>query len=429
MFYTIYNILSFFLLVPVCLYHLYRSASRGRPAAFGERFGRIPPAELAKIGKRPVIWLHAVSVGEAIAARPLIKALRLRYPNYAIVVSNTTETGRGVASGFPEKDLCIYFPFDFLPAVRRTLDAIKPRLVIIMETEIWPNFTREAANREIPLILANGRISDRSFGRYLQFRWFFRNALRLFSSLCMQTDSDRERIVAIGAPPARTMTTGNLKYDIPVRKLTADERSDLRFNYSISVGLTIFVAGSTHPGEEEAVLATYRELLNIDNRLILVLVPRHPERAREVATMLERRGLIFRRRSAMAASADRMLRGGDVLLVDTIGELMALYALADLVYVGGSLVETGGHNLLEPASVGVPSIFGPHMTNFREIAALVLSYQAGIQVKTADELTEKAKMLITDGPQRQKLGQNGLNMVRENGGATQRHMEIIARYL
>src|SRR5690349_12541499 len=163
MFYAIYNILSIFLLVPVCLYHLYRSVSRGRPASFAERFGAIPEEELQMIAGRPVIWLHAVSVGEAIAARPLLKALRSRYPNHAILVSNTTETGRGIASGFPEKDLCIYFPFDFLTAVRRTLDAIKPEIVIIMETEIWPNFNREASIRGIPLVLANGRISDHSF--------------------------------------------------------------------------------------------------------------------------------------------------------------------------------------------------------------------------------------------------------------------------
>lgn len=429
MFYALYNILSIFLLLPVCIYHLHRSASRGRPAAFGERFGHIPPEELAKIGKRPVIWLHAVSVGEAIASRPLLKALRDRYPRHAIVLSSTTETGRGIASGFPEKDLCIYFPFDFLPAVRRTLDALRPRLVVIMETEIWPNFTREANRRKIPLILANGRISDRSFGGYQRFSWFFRHPLRLFSHLCMQTDTDRERICAIGAPPERSSTSGNLKYDIPIRQRSPAEKGDLRARYSISVGLTVITAGSTHPGEEEQILAAYRELLNSDDRLFLVLVPRHPERANEVSAMLERRGLIYRRRSAMAASSGKMFRGGHVLLVDTIGELMDLYAISDLVFVGGSLMPTGGHNLLEPASVGVPSIFGPHMTNFREIAALVLRYQAGMQVDSATGLAEACRGLIENADKRRILGENGLRMMRENGGATERHMNTIARYL
>jgi 3-deoxy-D-manno-octulosonic-acid transferase len=209
MFYLTYNILSIFLLVPVCIYHLYRSVSRGRPPALAERFGLIPGSALNKISARPVIWLHAVSVGESIAARPLLKALRIRCPDHAIVVSNTTETGRSVVSGFQETDLCIYFPFDFLPAVCIALNRISPELIIIMETEIWPNFTSEARLRGIPLILANGRISDRSFAGYLRFSWFFRHALEQFSELCMQTHEDNERIAAIGAPADRVITIGD----------------------------------------------------------------------------------------------------------------------------------------------------------------------------------------------------------------------------
>ena len=429
MFYTLYNILSLFLLIPVCLYHLYRSVSRSRPAAFAERFGRIPAEKLDIIGNRPVIWLHAVSVGEAIAARPLLKALRSRYSRYVIVISTTTETGRGVATEFTEQDLCIYFPFDFLPAVRRTLDLIRPEMIIIMETEIWPNFMREACRRCIPVILANGRISDRSFGRYSLFSWFFRHPLQQFSALCMQSETDRERIIAIGAPPVRTMTTGNLKYDIPIRPKTEVERGDLRVDYSISVGLTIITAGSTHPGEEEQILDTYLELLKGNDRLFLILVPRHPERGNEVSGILKRKGLTYRRRSTMGTATDRMLRGGNVLLVDTIGELLGLYALSDLVFVGGSLVPTGGHNLLEPACVGVPSVFGPHMTNFREITDLVLRYQAGIQVENETGLMEAFCGLSDDPVQRRLLGENGLRMMRENGGATERHMAVIADHM
>src|SRR5512133_259942 len=279
MFYLIYNIVSIFLFLPVIAYHLYRSLSRGRPPALAERFGYVPKSELSKIGGRPLIWLHAVSVGESIAARPLLKALRARYPGHAILVSNTTETGRGVASLFPEKDLCIYFPFDFLPAVRRALDSIQPAMVIIMETEIWPNFTREAASRNIPVILANGRISDRSFGRYLAFSWFFRHALQLFSMLCMQTNTDRERMIAIGAPQERTVQSGNLKYDIPFRQVAEHEKLSLRENFQLPAGVTVLTAGSTHPGEEELVLDTYRELLHSCADLFLFQVPRHPELA------------------------------------------------------------------------------------------------------------------------------------------------------
>jgi len=427
MFYLAYNVLSVFILIPVVCYHLYRSISRGRPAALAERFGFIPGSELSRIRNRPVIWLHAVSVGESIAARPLLKALRSRYPGHAILVSNTTETGRGTASSFPEKDLCIYFPFDFLPAVRRTLDSIRPELVIIMETEIWPNFTREAASRDIPVILANGRISDRSFARYLKFSWFFRHALQLFTRLCMQTETDCERITAIGAPPGRTLKTGNLKYDIPFRQVDQDEMRRLKGQYSIPDGLLVLMAGSTHAGEEQMVIDTYRKLLPVLDGLFLVLVPRHPERSAEVASLLERAGIPFRRRTALPGSEG--FKKGEVLLVDTVGEMMSLYAISDVAFVGGSLVPTGGHNLLEPASLGVASVFGPHMTNFREIAGLVLQYGAGVQVDSPEGLTESFRTLIASAELRRVLGQNGLKLMRDNGGATERHMEILAHYL
>ena len=429
MFYLIYNLLSVVLVVPVLAYHLYRSISRGRPPALAERFGCIPASELAKIRSRPVIWLHAVSVGESIAARPLLKALRSRYPAHAILISNTTETGRGIASTFPEVDLCIYFPFDFLPAVHRALNLVRPKLVVIMETEIWPNFTREAANRKIPVLLANGRISDRSYGRYLTFSWFFRHALQLFSVLCMQTDTDRERMIAIGAPAERTVTSGNLKYDIHFRQVAQDEKLSLRERYQIPAQLTVLTAGSTHPGEEELILKAYRELLSDCSDLFLVLVPRHPERAEAVEKMLESEKFAYRRRTALNGCSAPIFQVGEVLLVDTVGELMALYALSDAIFVGGSLVPTGGHNLLEPAAVGVASIFGPHMTNFREIAGLVLQYGAGIQVETPTGLVDSCRALITSPELRRVLGQNGLKLMRDNGGATERHMDIIGRYL
>ena len=427
MFYFVYNLLSVFILIPVVCYHLYRSISRGRPPALAERFGYIPAEQLSGIRNRPVIWLHAVSVGESIAARPLLKGLRSRYPDHAILVSNTTETGRGTAASFPEKDLCIYFPFDFLPAVRRVFDSIKPELVIIMETEIWPNFTREAASRNIPVILANGRISDRSFERYLKFSWFFRHALQLFSRLCMQTETDCERIIEIGAPSERTEKTGNLKYDIPFRQVTQDEKRHLKKQYSIPDGLLVLMAGSTHDGEEEYVINTYRKLLPVLNGLFLVLVPRHPERAAEVASLLQRFGIPFRRRTSLTGSEE--FQRGEVLLVDTVGEMMNLYAISDVAFVGGSMVPTGGHNLLEPASLGVPSVFGPHMNNFREIAELVLQYGAGVQVDSPEGLSESCRTLISSTELRRVLGLNGLKLMRDNGGATERHLEIIGRYL
>ena len=427
MFYLLYNAISLFLLLPVICYHLYRSISRGRPPALAERFGFVPAETAAAIGGRQVIWLHAVSVGEAIAARPLLKRLRQRYPDHAIVVSTTTETGRRIASAFPEKDLCIYFPFDFLPGVCMTLDAISPRIIIIMETEIWPNFTREARRRMIPVILANGRISDRSYAGYLRFSWFFRHPLQLFNRLCMQTDTDCDRIAAIGAPPERTLRAGNLKYDIASRPAEPEEIRGLKTRYGIPDGVVVLTAGSTHAGEEQAVIDAYARLCRECQDLFLVLVPRHPERNTEVAMLLDRACLSFRRRTELVPGV--VAGGGEVLLVDTVGELMNMYAVADLAFVGGSLVPTGGHNLLEPASLGVPSVFGPHMSNFREITELVLHYGAGVQVPDAEKLVEMLRPLVASPDLRRVLGQNGLKLMRDNGGATDRHTEVIAEYL
>ncbi|HJV35505.1 3-deoxy-D-manno-octulosonic acid transferase [Geomonas sp.] len=428
MFFVFYNIFASLLILPVTLFHLYQKLKGSNPPTLSERLGGIPAEQLKKIGGRPVIWVHAVSVGETLAARPLLAALKERYPGHALLLSNSTLTGREVSGRLPVVDANICFPFDFLPAVRRALDTVRPQVIVIMETEVWPNFTREADRRGIPVLLANGRISDRSFGRYLKFSWVFRPALQLFSALGMQTALDAERIVAIGARQDRTQALGNLKCDIAYRQVSEEEKAELRGRYTIPAELSVLTAGSTRPGEEEYVLEAYRELLAERPDLFLVVVPRHPERAAEVASILERKGLPYRRRTELQKSASSFA-GGEVLLVDTVGELMNLYALSDLVFVGGSLVPTGGHNLLEPASLGVPSLFGPHMNNFREITALVLRYHAGIQLKKPEELAPRFRDLLGDADKRHQLGQNALTMMRENGGATEKHMKIVERYL
>ena len=428
MFHFCYNIATLFLFPLVLLFHLFQMLSGKRPPALSERLGGIPSQLLEKIGGHPVLWVHAVSVGEVQAARPLLAALRKRYPGHAILVSNTTATGRAVSAGIPDIDLCICFPFDFLPAVRRALDAARPKAIIIMETEIWPNFTREAERRCIPVLLANGRISDRSFGRYQKFSWFFRSTLQRFSALCMQSDADRDRIVAIGALPGRTVVTGNLKHDIPVRPVSQEEKGELRARYRIPGAATVFCAGSTRPGEEAFVIASYRDLLVSVDNLFLILAPRHPERSGEVAALLDSASLDYQRRSSLEGW-DGEFAPGEVLLVDGVGELMNLYGLSDFSFVGGSLVELGGHNLLEPASRGIPSLFGPHMNNFREVTALVCRFQAGLQVDSPSALTSACRTLIDDPALRSRLGENALRMMRDSGGATARHLDVIAGYL
>jgi len=429
MFYLVYNLLSLLLLPPLLVFTVCRSIRLQWPLALPARFGLISSAELAKLRARPVILLHAVSVGEVTAARPLIAALRARYPGYALVVSNGTDTGRQMAATLAEVDLCIYFPFDFLPSVRHILKLLKPSVVIIMETEIWPNFTREVARRSIPLIMANGRISDRSFTRYLKFRWFFRQALGNFSRLLMQSAIARERIIAIGAPAERVVVTGNIKYDISLQPVDPGGRRVLRRRCSIPDDYLIITAGSTHAGEEDLLLKAYQELRVDSARLFLVLAPRHPQRTAEVAEMLLKSAVCFRRFSELQANSGEPFQTGEVLLVDTVGELMNLYSLADVAFVGGSLVPVGGHNLLEPASLGIPAVFGPYMANFREIAVLVLESRAGVQVDTYQELVQTLRRLLADPAERESLSGNSLAMMRQNGGATGRHLESIAAQL
>ena len=420
----IYSIVLFIAFPGVVCYHLYRSVSRGRRAAFAERFGFIPAAEAAGFAGKGTIWVHAVSVGETLAACPLLKALKARYPDRRLVVSNVTETGREVAQGLREPDLCIYFPFDYRFAVRRALRLIRPELVVIVETEIWPNFMDEVTRLGTPSVLVNGRISDRSFGRYRKLSRFFRPVLNQFTYLCMQSTEDARRITEIGAPAERVIVTNNLKYDLPVTRLSDEDKSSLRSRYHIPSDVTVIVAGSTHHGEDEPVAAACRALLDSGKELLLILVPRHPERSGEAVQVLSNNGFAVTLRSRLDERTSQFT-SGEVLLVDGVGELMSFYALADLVFVGGSLVPTGGHNLLEPASVGVPTVFGPHMSNFREITNLILDAGAGVQVADSGGLNEAFRELLNDPDEMVRIGGNGLDLMSRLGGSTERHMAVI----
>ena len=428
MVYFFYNVLSFLALFGLIPYHLYRSLSRGRRTAFAERFGFIPAEDVAGINGAGTIWVHAVSVGETLAVRPLLTALKERYPGKKLVVSNVTETGREMALKLKDVDLCIYFPFDFGFAIRRALRLISPELVIVVETEIWPNFMKVASDRGIPTVLVNGRISDRSLGGYLRFKWFFRPVLEKFSAFCMQSEEDARRIVAIGAPSDRVHVANNLKFDLPVSKLSPEKRDEARQHYRIPLDSIVIVAGSTHQGEDEPIIAACSELRDSGCNLVLVLVPRHPERSGEAAMLLRMWGFSVTLRSQLGAR-NTFFAPDEALVVDRVGELMSFYSLADLVFVGGSLVPTGGHNLLEPASVGVPLVFGPYMTNFREITTLVLEADAGIQVSDGLELRDVFRELLDDPARSAHLGLNGVELMTRLGGSTERHIDVIDRLM
>jgi len=318
MVYLLYDILVLF--VGCCLipYYLLRGIRYGKTRrGIRERIALYRPDQLARLAGRKVVWVHAVSVGETRAAIPLIKALRRERPDAAIVLTHVTETGREIAGSISEVDLLLFFPFDLSWAIRRALRLLKPELVILVETEIWPNFIRLTDAAGVPLCLVNGRISDRSYPRYLRFAWFFKPLLQRFKVCCMQSQLDAGRIQALGVPKTRISVSGNMKFDMQ-RPAGMPDGTTLRQQFGLPTEALVWVAGSTHPGEEVQLLQVYRQLLACGLRLQLVLVPRHPERAAELAELITGEGFACQRRSLRDAKAG-LLRVGDVLLGDTRG--------------------------------------------------------------------------------------------------------------
>lgn len=400
----------------------------------GERLGRLPAAWQADA--RPTVWLHAVSVGETLAAVPLLKALRARFPQHRLIVSTTTTTGQAVArSRIAEADGFCYFPFDWCFAVRRTLAAIKPRAVILMESELWPNFLAECRRQQIPVLVANGRISDRSFKRSLYARRLLKSLYRGVTRFLMQSALDAERAVALGAEPARVNVSGNLKYDIGAKEQSA-QMTELAGQLAQIFGLhqtPLIVAGSTSEGEEELLLAAFLDLRQTPELAAtrLLIAPRQPERFDQVARLFEERRLNYTRRSTGSGQAN----AAQVMLLDSLGELAALYQLASVVFVGGSLAPKGGHNILEPALYAKPIIVGPHMENFREITQEFLRREALVQLsgvteqELVDQLRTTFSRLLKDQAFAQQLGQNARQAIEANRGATEHTVEAIAALL
>ncbi|PLX98571.1 MAG: 3-deoxy-D-manno-octulosonic acid transferase, partial [Desulfuromonas sp.] len=305
----------------------------------------------------------------------------------------------------------------------------QPQLVIIVETEIWPNFCRQAKALGIPLVLVNGRISDRSFPRYRKLRFLLKPVLESFSAFCMQTQVDAERISTLGAENIRVENTGNLKFDHELIALDESEIVARKNLYRLPDDAAILVAGSTHDGEEKLLCDAYRTIApRVDRSLVMVLIPRHPERKQEVAKLLKDAGLECRLRTALSPE-DELSRPGSVLVIDTLGEVLDLYSVADLVFVGGSLVPVGGHNLLEASLLAKPVLFGPHVHNFREIATKLVRAGAGIRVEDNAEFVEQSVTLLRDSARSRAMGEAGRALIVENSGATERTMKHVSRYL
>ncbi|MBI3625830.1 MAG: 3-deoxy-D-manno-octulosonic acid transferase [Candidatus Rokubacteria bacterium] len=382
----------------------------------GYRSPRLPP--------EPRCWIHAVSVGEVMAALPLIDALRRRWPYLHPVVSTVTPTGAKVARERLGPEVThFYFPLDFPGPVHRVLAGVRPRFFIAMETELWPNFLRALRARGVPAMIANGRISDRSFRRYRLVRPFMHRILDGITVFGMQSAEDARRIISLGAPPERVIVTGNLKTDVPPSEAGGDAL------WRRLLGLTgeelVWVAGSTHRGEEELLLEGFDGLKRRHPSLVLVIAPRHPERVPEVERLIRARGHASVRRTALPRDRNR----NAIIVLDTVGELAQLYQLAEVVFVGGSLVPAGGHNMLEPALRRKPVVFGPHTTNFRDGTELLMKAGAARVVRDGRDLANILDQLLRDPGLRASMGEAAFEAVAGRQGALRHTLELIERFL
>jgi len=415
----VYTALLFLLIPPALLRLLFKGLKNPRYLRrMGERFGGG-----AACGMQKPLWIHAVSVGEARAAMPFIRAFVAR-GNREILVTTMTPTGAAtvapVAGGVVAHR---YMPYDLPFALRRFIARHRPAMLLVMETEIWPNLIHTATALGVPVVFANVRMSQKSRRGYARWRSLFAPALRTTAAFAAQSADDAARMVQLGARPAAVKVTGNVKFDIPLPPGLAEDAAKLRKKWG--GGRRVWIAGSTHPGEEDVVLGVFARLKKNHPDLLLLLVPRHPERAPAVARLCKKQSLRAVRRSESTEAGAAV----DVCIGDTMGELCMLYAAADVAFVGGSLAPTGGHNVLEPCAAGVPALFGPHMFNFAEISRLVLRNNAGAMVAGAPQLESAVAQLLADPAKRARMGEAGRTLVAANSGALEKTMAFIDRHL
>lgn len=416
--YALYSALLAFILVLTLPYWLLQMLRHGKyRAGLRQRFGAVPTA-LTRRDEKPVIWVHAVSVGEVVAVSAVVAALRQKLPTHRVLISTTTSTGQKLAiRRFGAEDV-FYFPLDFAFAIRPYLKVLRPKLVVVVETEFWPNFLRLAKHGGAYIAVINCRISDRSLPGYRRLRLWLPKLLE--RTLCnvdcflAQTDEDRRRLVEIGAREGKVMVAGNLKFDVTPPALPKIVAS-LRENFGYSGAGPILVCGSTLEGEEGSLLSAFRNILTNHPKAVMVLAPRHPERFAEVAALVESLGFPMWRRSLWSGD----LVAGGIFLVDSIGELAALYSLATVAFVGGSLVPRGGHNILEPALYGVPIVTGNHYENFRDVVNFFVSRNA-VRIVGLAELPLVLMELIDNSSERAALGRNALAALESQRGTTDR---------
>ena len=409
----------FYLLIPFILLRLlwrgikapaYRCRWRERFALYNIKF------------PQGVIWFHAVSVGEAEALFPLIRKIQKQHPDAKLLITTTTPTGSArVKTVMQETVAHVYLPYDIPDAVNRFMRCFKPKLAVIMETEIWPNLFVYCGKNDIPLYIINARLSEKSSRGYQKIPSLVHPALAAINLIATQTQDDAERFIAIGADSEKVLTLGNIKFDVAIPQTTIAQ--GLQIKADLFRGRFVWLIASTHKDEEAIFLEIYKEIKQKIPELLLVIVPRHPERFADVKKQCEQ----FQLAVVMRTAGDRVFTETDVYLVDTMGELKMLYAASDVAFVGGSMVPRGGHNILEAAAVGVPVMFGPYMVNFKEIARGVLSHKAAIQCQNKDELINSIVALYEQPVYRNALAEKGMEFVRQNQGAIARICEVLDR--
>jgi 3-deoxy-D-manno-octulosonic-acid transferase len=428
--YAVYSVLivTFFLVMSP---YLAWQAVRYRKyiGSLRQRFGYLPIS--FNLDAEESIWIHAVSVGEVLTARALLPELRERYPRYRLHLSTTTMTGQQIArNSLQYVDEVFYFPFDLRFIVNRTLRLVKPKLFVMMETEIWPNLLRACRQAGVRTALVNGRISSRSYPRYRLARPFFRRVLANVDRFCMQSEESARRIIDMGADPERVVVTGSLKFDSLDLSGTAPGadrgRNRVLRYFRIPPERPVIIAASTLKGEEEPVFEAFQRIRARVPDTLLIIAPRKPERFDEVEQIARRGGWRVGRRSELPVDAEPRQ---DVVVLDTIGELAQLYQVATAVFVGGSLVDQGGHNIIEPAVFGKAIVFGPYMQNFAEIARAFVENDAAIQIRTPRELEHALLGLLNDPVRRARLGAAARALVEANRGARGKTMAAIAKLL
>jgi 3-deoxy-D-manno-octulosonic-acid transferase len=427
--YLLYSVATLIALVALSPYFLYQALRHKKyVGSLGQRLGYLPVA--LNLDGEASIWIHAVSVGEVLSTRPVIEELRKRYPSLRLFLSTTTRSGQQIAQrSITDVDGIFYFPFDWPFTVRRTLSIVRPKLFVMVENEIWPTMLRECRRRGVKTIVINGRISARSFPRYRLIRTFFKRVLADIDRFCVQGEETAGRLVSLGAERSRLTITGSLKFDalnatpLPGR----GPARVLRF-FRMSPNRPVLIAGSTMRGEDEAVIRAFNRVRTTPGgaNALLVLAARHPERFDEVERLCKSEGLATVRRSELPIDAEPR---ADAVILDTIGELAHLYQIATAVFVGGSLVPAGGHNILEPALYGKSIVFGPHMENFNEIAETFLTNRAAIQVHNPRELETAIVGLLGDPVRRARLGAAARALIDTNRGAKDRTLAVIADLL